>query len=190
MKRAVFLDRDGVINRRAPEGDYIVRWEEMVFLPAVTEAIQLLNRAGFLVIVVTNQRCVAKGLITAEDLKTLHRKMCRELALSGARIDKVYYCPHDFEPHCSCRKPEPGMLLEAAREYEIALSESWMIGDSESDIEAGRRAGCKTARITREKPLSKNSDVLASSLYRAVFQILAQDETSTGLLGTGTTRAL
>ena len=174
MNRAVFLDRDGVINGRAPLGDYITSWEEMKFLPAVTEAIYLLKQSGFLVIVATNQRCVARGFITIEDLGVLHRKMCRELALRGALIDGVYCCPHDVTPPCSCRKPEPGMLLKAAQDYEIALSESWMIGDSGTDIEAGRRAGCKTVRITQGELHSENgADVIAPTLFDAVQKILS-----------------
>lgn len=172
MNRAIFLDRDGVINRAASEGGYIVRWEEMCLLPRVAEAIRLLNASGFLVIVVTNQRCVAKGLITVEDLELLHQKMCGKLAAMGAMIHRVYFCPHDIEPPCSCRKPAPGMLLEAAREYGIALYESWMIGDSTSDIAAGINAGCKTARVIRSPRLWEASgDVNAPSLLSVVGKI-------------------
>jgi D-glycero-D-manno-heptose 1,7-bisphosphate phosphatase len=173
MNKAVFLDRDGVINRAASEGKYIVRWEEMYVLPGVAEAIRLLNTSGFLVIVVTNQRCVAKGLITVEDLEILHQKMCGELAATGAMINKVYYCPHDMEPPCSCRKPGPGMLLEAARDHDVTLYESWMIGDSTSDVEAGINAGCKTARVIRSHRLSGDSSgVSAPSLLGIVRQIV------------------
>jgi D-glycero-D-manno-heptose 1,7-bisphosphate phosphatase len=143
VNRAVFLDRDGVINRAAPEGEYITRWKEVRFLPGVAEAIRLLNRNGFLVVIVTNQRCVAKALIAREDLEGLHQKMCSELALAKAKIHQVYYCPHDVQPACSCRKPEPGMLLQAARAHGIALPESWMIGDSASDIEAAERPAAR-----------------------------------------------
>ena len=94
MKRAVFLDRDGVINRKPPEGQYVTRWEEMEFLPGVPAAISLLTRAGFCVLAVSNQRCVAKGLLTASELESIHNRMCRELAATGAVITEVYYCPH------------------------------------------------------------------------------------------------
>jgi histidinol-phosphate phosphatase family protein len=177
MNRAAFLDRDGVINRAASEGKYITRWDEMYVLPGVAEAIRLLHTSGFLVIVVTNQRCVAKGLITVEDLEVLHQKMCGELAAMGAMIDRVYYCPHDTEPPCSCRKPAPGMLLEAAREHDITLYESWMIGDSTSDIEAGINAGCKTARVIRSDGLSRDScDINASSLLGVVHRIIGSNK--------------
>ena len=173
MNRAAFLDRDGVINRAAPEGEYIIRWEEMRFLPGVEEAIHLLNKSGFLVIVVTNQRCVARGLITTESLKSLHQKMCNELASAGAIVDRVYFCPHDLDPPCNCRKPAPGMLFEAARDQKIILSESWMIGDSASDIAAGINAGCKTARISSGRKLTDNDgDVTAASLLDVARQLV------------------
>lgn len=178
MNKAAFLDRDGVINRKAPtEDDYITRWEEMQILPGVVEAIVLLNRAGFRVLVVTNQRCVARGLLTASSLDSMHQRMCRELATMGAKIDGVYFCPHEEQPPCSCRKPEPGMLFAAAGEHHADLSSSWMIGDSEKDVEAGRSAGCRTARILKTDNSSDgNADVQARSLLEAVHQMLRLEE--------------
>jgi D-glycero-D-manno-heptose 1,7-bisphosphate phosphatase len=168
MSRAAFLDRDGVINRKAPEGQYITCWEEMHFLPGVAEAIALLNRAEFRVIVVSNQRCVAKGLLTAAELESMHQRMCDYLARAGAIIEAVYYCPHELEPLCSCRKPAPGMLLQAAREHGIDLAASWMIGDSDIDVEAGRSAGCKTALLLgSDQSADGDADVVAPSLLGA-----------------------
>src|SRR5580704_10564173 len=95
MNKAAFLDRDGVINRKAPEGQYVTRWEEVEFLPGVADAIALLNEGGFRVIVVSNQRCVAKGLVTSDEVEALHQRICRELANQGAVIDAVYFCPHE-----------------------------------------------------------------------------------------------
>jgi histidinol-phosphate phosphatase family protein len=173
MKKAAFLDRDGVINRKAPEGQYVTRWADMEFLPGSREAIRLLNDAGFLVIVVSNQRCVAKGLITAEDLESMHVRMCREFHAAGANIDAVYYCPHDYQPPCDCRKPKPGMLLEAARAHDVQLGVSWMIGDSEHDVQAGRNAGCKTAQVVANEQLaSGGTDLAATSLLDATHKIL------------------
>jgi histidinol-phosphate phosphatase family protein len=173
MKRAVFLDRDGVINRKAAEGQYVTRWEDFHFLPGVAEAISLLNRAGWSVIVISNQRCVAKGLLTIAELETIHQKMLEELARSGANLDGIYYCPHDKESACSCRKPSPGMLLRAAREHQIDLISSWMVGDSESDIEAGKRAGCGTVRIVADLPAERDSaDCFARSLLEASQRVL------------------
>jgi D-glycero-D-manno-heptose 1,7-bisphosphate phosphatase len=180
MSRAAFLDRDGVINRK-PQGDgYVTHWEEMHFLPDVARAIALLNRADFRVIVVTNQRCVAKGLIPAAALEAMHHRMCAELAAKGARIDEIYYCPHEEYPPCFCRKPAPGMLLAAARAYDIDLTTSWMIGDSAIDVQAGRNAGCRTALVlTNGGTATLNCDVVGSSLLETVGQVLRQDEMRT-----------
>jgi histidinol-phosphate phosphatase family protein len=177
MNRAAFLDRDGVINRKAPPGEYITRWEDMQILPGVGEAIGLLNGAGFLVIVVTNQRCVAKGLITAAGLEAMHEQMRAELASAGSILNGVYSCPHELEPPCTCRKPRPGMLLQAAREHQIDLISSWMIGDSDIDVEAGRNAGCNTARLLGSgETESSKSDLVAQSLLDAARKILQWEE--------------
>jgi D-glycero-D-manno-heptose 1,7-bisphosphate phosphatase len=185
LSRAVFLDRDGVINQRPPEGDYITRWEDFHILPGVPEGIALLNHAGFLVIVVTNQRCVAKGLITEADLQKMHERMTDVLARGRAKIDATFYCPHENEPRCDCRKPAPGMLLSAARLRGIDLRTSWMIGDSDNDVEAGLNAGCKTARViatdatsgerARISEATITADIVASSLFDAIRQILKRD---------------
>ena|SRR5207249_3971551 len=180
MRRAAFLDRDGVINRKATGDGYVTRWEEMHLLPDIAESIALLNRAGFLVIVVSNQRCVAKGLITSSDLDSLHRRMCNELAAAGATIDGVFYCPHEKQPPCGCRKPAPGMLLTAARIHQIDLPASWMIGDADIDVAAGKNAGCKTARLLRSNEIANGkADVIAPSLLNAIQQILQRDTNST-----------
>jgi D-glycero-D-manno-heptose 1,7-bisphosphate phosphatase len=174
MKKAAFLDRDGVINRKPPEGQYVTRWEELQFLPGVPDAIILLTRAGYEVYVVTNQRGVAKGLLTQDDLESIHQRMRQELAHAGAVVTEVYYCPHEKQPPCSCRKPAPGMLLTAAQSHDLDLASSWMIGDSEIDVEAGRNAGCKTVRIVQGQSVEKNgADLSAGSLLDAVRQILA-----------------
>jgi D-glycero-D-manno-heptose 1,7-bisphosphate phosphatase len=176
MKKAAFLDRDGVINRKAPEGQYVTRWEEMEFLSGVRDAIRGLNGAGYFVVVASNQRCIAKGLITVTALEAMHERMRREFAADGARIDAIYYCPHDSKPPCSCRKPEPGMLLEAARAHDLDLSASWMIGDRQHDVEAGRRAGCRTVRIMQDgTPAGDGADVVAASLLAATSKILELD---------------
>jgi D-glycero-D-manno-heptose 1,7-bisphosphate phosphatase len=173
MKKAVFLDRDGVINRKPPEGEYVTRWEDLELLPAVAEAIAALVKAGFLVIVVSNQRCVAKGLLTVRELNSIHQRMREKLATAGAVITAVYYCPHDTEPPCDCRKPAPGMLLTAARNHEVDLAGSWMVGDSDTDVEAGKRAGCRTVRILKSGELAASgADIFAQSLFDAVRQIL------------------
>jgi D-glycero-D-manno-heptose 1,7-bisphosphate phosphatase len=179
MNKAAFLDRDGVINVKAPEGQYVTRWEEVRFLPGVAAAISRLNKAGFRVIVISNQRCVAKGIVTSAEVEALHRKISKELADLGAVIDAVYFCPHDTEPACSCRKPAPGMLLQAAKEHQIDLGASWMIGDSDADAAAGKNAGCKTVLLGRRATSSGAApDLLAESLLDAAEKIFQSESLS------------
>jgi D-glycero-D-manno-heptose 1,7-bisphosphate phosphatase len=174
MNKAVFLDRDGVINQKAPtEDEYVKCWEEMEILPGVAQAIAELNRAGFRVIVVTNQRGVAKGLLTIAELEAIHQRMSKHLATMGAVVHAIYYCPHELDPPCTCRKPEPGMLLQAAHAHNIDLTASWMIGDSVKDVQAGRSAGCKTAQVVHDSKFSESAaDVAAPSLLAAAYKIL------------------
>lgn len=190
-KKAVFLDRDGVINRKLPKGRYVTKWDELEILPGVPEAITLLNQAGYLVFIATNQRGVAKGLMSLDDLEAIHRRLSTELASRGATIAQVYYCPHDVSPPCRCRKPAPGMLLDAAVAHNLNLGDSWMIGDSSRDIEAGHQAGCRTIRVIHKPKPSANSpgfrppapttpvpepvaDLSAGNLLEAVQQLLAR----------------
>lgn len=146
MKRAVFLDRDGTVNQ---EKDYLYRVEDFEFVPGTPEAIKLLNDAGFLVVVVTNQSGVARGYYSEEDVDLLHRHIDRELAASGARVDAWFYCPHhpagrgSYALPCRCRKPLPGMLHDAASRLGIDLESSVMIGDKLADINAAIAAGCR-----------------------------------------------
>ena len=173
MKKAAFLDRDGVINRKRPEGEYVTRWDELEILPGVAEAIAMLRHAGFEVVVISNQRCVAKGLLSMDGLWALHERMSQELARGGGVLTAAYYCPHDLQPPCTCRKPLPGMLLQAAAERGIDLAASWMIGDSDIDIQAGQAAGCRTARISVSgQHVEGPADISADSLLAAVRQIL------------------
>lgn len=145
MYKTVFLDRDGLLNRQAPEHDYIKSWDDFRFLPGVPGAIRKLNEAGYLVLVVTNQRGVARGMMRMEDVDAIHDRMCRELAADGAVIRKVYVCPHEVGA-CTCRKPDIGLFLQAERDFEIDKENSWMVGDGDSDVEAGRRYGIRSIK--------------------------------------------
>lgn len=144
--RAVFIDRDGTLN---VEKDYLYRIEEFEFVDGAVEALRLLNQAGFFVVVVTNQSGIARGYYTEEDLAVLHRHVQSLFADEGVRVDAWYYCPHHpegqgvYRQDCICRKPLPGMLLQAAVEHGIDLTKSWMIGDKLVDVEAGLAAGCR-----------------------------------------------
>jgi D-glycero-D-manno-heptose 1,7-bisphosphate phosphatase len=140
MKKAIFLDRDGVINRKPAEHDYVKKWEEMVVLPGAKKALTLIKQSGYLAVVITNQRGVARNMMKIEDVNDVHRRL--NLKMEGL-IDGFYCCFHDHEDNCECRKPKPGLIHKAAAEMDIDLEESWMIGDSESDIECGFAAGTK-----------------------------------------------
>ena len=143
MNKAVFLDRDGTINI---EKNYLYRIEDFEFIPGVPEAIKMLNDAGYLVIVVTNQAGIARGYYTEEDMHKLHRHIDEELKKYDAHIDAYYFCPHhpiygigEYKQECHCRKPKDGMLQKAIEEYSINVSESYIIGDKVSDVLAGNK---------------------------------------------------
>jgi D-glycero-D-manno-heptose 1,7-bisphosphate phosphatase len=136
---AVFLDRDGVINRKAPEGEYVTSWSGFQFLPGALEGLRRLAASPMALVVVTNQRGVARGRMTEDDLTDIHRRMSAAVTEAGGRLDAIYHCPH--EGGCDCRKPEVGMFRQAAAELGLDLSGAVMVGDSASDMEAARRIG-------------------------------------------------
>jgi D-glycero-D-manno-heptose 1,7-bisphosphate phosphatase len=145
--RTIFLDRDGVINLKLPEGEYVSSSEQLFILPGIPETIARLNGAGLLVIIVTNQRGIAQGKYTNRTLAEIHQKMRDSIALLGGHLDGVFFCPHD-EAQCECRKPLPGMFYKARAEFpEIEPRTSLIIGDSLSDIEFGSRLGLGTIFI-------------------------------------------
>lgn len=174
--RAVFLDRDGVVNRKAPEGEYISRWEDMEFCPGVFSATLDLQRAGFKIFVITNQRGIALGKMRLSDVEDIHSRMKGIFANHGVEFTGIYFCPHDVSENCQCRKPKPGLLLQAAQEHGLDLSRSWMIGDAISDIEAGKNAGCKTVRILSapSQKTSVSADITAADLASAARKVLEQ----------------
>ena len=191
MKRAVLLDRDGVVT---PEPSYYAhKLSQLAFIPKSAEAIRLLNEHGYLVVIVSNQAGIAHGYYQEADTALFNKAMVEKLAYVDARIDAVYYCPHHTEAkvakyrvNCDCRKPEPGMLLRAEKELNINLKQSFMIGDKLSDIEAGKRVGCNTIMVQTgqgEEQL-KNSSIecsyIADDLYDAAVYILRQ---SNGIRG-------
>lgn len=172
--RTVFLDRDGVVNEKAPEGRYITSWTEFHLLPGVDEAIARLNRAGLRVIVVSNQRGVALGLYSVADVEAIHAELQKTLQAQGARVDAFYFCPHDRN-QCDCRKPLPGMFEQARRAFpNIAAATSVMIGDSLSDIEFGRRLGMRTVFLDGSRERQKAGAEKAAELADARFGSLAE----------------
>lgn len=177
-QKAIFLDRDGTINKYV---GFLRKIDEFELLPKAAEAIRMINLSGYLAIVVTNQPVIARGEVTENELQEIHNKMETLLGNEGAYLDAIYYCPH--HPHkgfdgeiaglkieCECRKPKPGLLLNAARDYNIDLSKSWMVGDSENDLKAGMAAGCKTAAIGMKE--DHGQDITADSLFDAIERIM------------------
>jgi D-glycero-D-manno-heptose 1,7-bisphosphate phosphatase len=154
LRRAAFLDRDGVLNRRAPAHDYVKSPAEFEWLAGAREGVLRLNREGWLVLVVTNQRGVARGLMTARDVESIHAHAQRELGEIGAHVDAFYYCPHGDEDACACRKPQPGLILRAARDWNVDLEASFLVGDDDRDVEAARRAGVRGRKMSTDGDLA------------------------------------
>jgi D-glycero-D-manno-heptose 1,7-bisphosphate phosphatase len=180
--RTVFLDRDGVINRKMPEGEYVTAWQQFHLLSGVPQAIARLNQAGQRVLVVTNQRGIALGLYTAADVDHIHAQFQQQLATQGAHIDGFYFCPHD-KRQCTCRKPLPGLFEQAQSDFPgITPETSLIIGDSLSDIEFGHNLGMRTifieGDIEHQKPGAQKAANLAgskaSSLPEAIENLLAR----------------
>jgi len=144
-KAAVFLDRDGVINRDRP--DYVKSWEEFEFLPGVLEAFRVLASGPRQIVVVSNQSCIGRGLVSRETVEEIHARMTEAVRRSGGRIDAVDYCPHRPDEDCPCRKPRPGLILKAARELDIDLAASWMVGDDLKDLETAKAAGVRPVLV-------------------------------------------
>lgn len=138
--RAIFLDRDGVICEN--RSDHVKSWREFKFLPEVKRSLAVLSQLNLPIVVVTNQAAVGRGLMATELLEDIHQRMVAEITAHGGRIDRVIYCPHRPEDECNCRKPKPGMLLQAAAEMDLDLSGSYLIGDAATDVQAGQQVGC------------------------------------------------
>ncbi len=176
-QKAVFLDRDGTINQYV---GFLRNEEQFELLEGVAEAVKKINESGYLAIVVTNQPVIARGEVSFEELEKIHCKMETLLGKEGAYLDAIYYCPH--HPHkgykgevaelkidCGCRKPKPGMILQAAEKFHIDLSQSWMVGDGQNDIQAGKEAGCRTALIGKE---NYGQDMMVNSLLEFVEKVV------------------
>ena len=184
---AVFLDRDGTLNR---EINGVLSPAQLELLPGAAEAVHELNHHGFRAVVVTNQPVIAKGFCSEADVELVHRKLETELGREHAFLDRIYYCPHhpesgfegerrELKIECDCRKPEPGMLLQAARELNLDLAKSWMIGDTAADVGAGRNAGVKTVLVrtghyNEEKTIASSPDFVFDTLLEAVKFIVQQ----------------
>lgn len=179
-QKAVFLDRDGTINKYV---GFLRNIDDFELLPGVAQAIRKINNSGYLAIVITNQPVIARGEVSLQELDAIHNKMETLLGAEGAYLDAIYYCPHhpdkgfkgervEYKINCYCRKPKPGLLLQAARDFNIDLSKSWMVGDGENDVLAGKNAGCKTAYITANDTKNTNANYIVDSLSSFVNKVL------------------
>ncbi len=185
---AVFLDRDGTLNVPPAEGDYVLTPEALELIPGVAEAAGRLKAAGFKLALITNQACIAKGLVDEATLAAMHDKLSRLMADSGAGLDGVYWCPHVDADDCQCRKPRPGMLLQAATELDIDLQKSYMVGDSMRDMQMARAVGTQTVFVAdhaypgaAESALEFGPTISAGTVVDAVPSILA-DAKARGIL--------
>ena len=178
---AAFLDRDGTLIE---DVNFLTRAEDIRLLPGSIEGMKRLREAGYLLVIVSNQSSVARGMITEPELWRIHARLEQVLAEDGLTLDAAYYCPHhpegalpEYAKGCDCRKPKPGMLLQAAKEHHIALTRSVMIGDSERDIQAGRAAGCRTVRISPGNRSDAAADFTVRDLAEAARALAAARET-------------
>jgi len=144
----VILDRDGVLNRKPPRANYVRNWSEWEWLPGALEALKFLGEAGYRVIVVSNQAGINRGAMTRADLEEVHARMKAEVEQAGGRIDAIYVCPHDWDEDCECRKPKPGMLFQAQKDFNLDLSRTYFVGDDERDGMAADAAECPFALVT------------------------------------------
>jgi len=174
--RAVFLDRDGTL---VEDVGYLTSAQALRLLPGTSEALRRLKSAGFLLIVVTNQSAIARGLLTEQELVRIHGALQEMLRVEGAEIDDFFHCPHLpggkvalYAVACSCRKPQPGLLLRAARKWGVDLKRSFAVGDSERDVEAGKGAGCRTVLISADPLTQTCADGVAPDLRRAADMII------------------
>ena len=182
MQKVIFIDRDGVINRD-PGGwtkySYVTKWDEFSFIDGSIEALRRLKEAGYKIYLISNQGGISKGYFMQEDLDKLNERMLREIEKGGGRIDHLYYCPHHDKDNCECRKPKTGLIEQAIRETDVDLKNTFIIGDSLRDIEAGKRMGMKTIFVLSGKaPLSETKnwplqpDCIKKDLLEAVEWIL------------------
>jgi len=165
---AVILDRDGVLNVKAPKAQYVRKPEDFRWLPGAREALKMFSDAGYRVIIVSNQAGIGRGLMTEGDLNAVNGKMKDEVAAAGGRIDAIYYCPHDWDEGCECRKPKPGMLFQAQREFHLDLTRTHFIGDDLRDVEAAEAAGCPWVLVTAETSLRDIAAQMISDKHEEV----------------------
>ncbi len=184
VQRYVLLDRDGVINRRVL-GGYVTSWKEFEFLPRALEALRYFAEHDYAALVISNQACVGKNLLTTAHLESITQRFLTEVALAGGNIKQVYYCVHVANDGCDCRKPKPGSIQRAQLDYAFVLQTTYFVGDSPEDMQAAGSAGCPAVLVRRDAFLETRlprevSTMVASNLYEAATMIVAKQARSTG----------
>jgi len=175
VRRAVFLDRDGVINENRPE--YVKSWDEFRFLPGALASLARLARSPFAIVVLSNQSAINRGLVSRSEVDAINGRMVRQVEASGGRVDGVYVCPHRPDEGCSCRKPEPGLLHQAAAELAIDLNSSYLVGDALDDMQAGLKSRCipllvLTGRGQEELARAQEAKVVDFVYFPALPQVV------------------
>ena len=177
--KAIFLDRDGVINKDAGFGDYIRSWKAFEFLPGSLEALKKLTQSGFDIFIISNQAGVAKGLYTKEDVQEINRVLLKQAKAAGARIHSIHYCFHQDSDNCDCRKPKTGLFIQAAEGLDVDFKNTYFIGDSRRDVLAARAIGTKSIFVlsgnTKLEDLEVKPDFIAGNLLSAVEKIVLKN---------------
>ena len=183
--KAIFLDRDGVINRDPGFGDYIKSWQEFEFMPGAIDAIKLLNKHGYEIFVISNQAGVAKGLFSQESLDEITTNMLKEIEAKGGKIRSISYCTHASDAGCDCRKPNTGQIKKATKGLDIDFKKAYFVGDSRLDVGAGKNMGCKTILLLTGKETAEDSktwehkpDFIMNNLTEAVKWVLKDERKS------------
>ena len=168
----IFLDRDGVINRLRL--DYVKSWDEFEFFPGVLQAIRRLARTEYPIVVITNQSAIGRGVTTQENVQDIHRHMEEAKNVAGGRLDGIYYCPHVPELRCDCRKPRPGLVLQAAKDLKLDLGASWIIGDNHCDIEVAREVGAHSVlvRTGHGHNVIKEMELVQTLIFEDLLQMV------------------
>lgn len=172
-KKVIFLDRDGVINKKPPQGEYITQWKEFIYLPKVKKSLKILKDKGYELFIISNQAGISRGKVSRETVDKINEKFLKELSDLGVNISGIYICPHGWNEGCFCRKPKPGLFFQSAREHDINLFESYFIGDDPRDMIAGELAGTKTIYLAKEnKPQDGLKPfMIVKNLYQAAIKL-------------------
>ena len=172
--KVLFLDRDGVINKKPKENKYILRWSDFVFQPNIFQTLKKINQIGYRIIIITNQQCIGKGMLSIEGLENLHNKMLESFNNNCVVIEKIFYCPHLEEDNCICRKPKPGLLHKAKKEINLELDKlyCYFVGDQISDIITGQAFGCQTILLNTTNANRKVDNIIPDYIIKDITQLI------------------